>query len=95
MENKTYTVNISEAESDYIEKLQYEKYVRLNILHYLLKQGDVSDEIIEKYNQRVVNASTEYEIARNELVMMYIPNNDQVFDYNIDFKNKKIVYTAR
>lgn len=96
MENKTtYIVNISEAESDYIEKLQYEQHVHLNILHYLLKQGDIDDTIIQKYNKRIVDISTELEIAKNELVMMYIPNNDQVFDYTIDFRNKRIVYNMR
>ena len=53
MENKIYTVVITEQESDLIEQLQYETHVQLSILHYLLRQGDISDDIIEKYNPDV------------------------------------------
>lgn len=47
MENKIYTVVITEQESDLIEQLQYETHVQLSILHYLLRQGGISDDIIE------------------------------------------------
>lgn len=95
MENKIYTVIISEGESDLIEQLQYETHVQLSILHYLLRQGDISDDIIEKYNQRVVSTSMEYEVARSELVNKYIPDKTHVFNYNINFREKTITYTMK
>ena len=91
---KKIIIPISEAESDYIEKLQYEYMVRINTLHYLLKQGDIDDAIINKYTNRVENAYAELEVAKKELSMTYIPNNDQIFNYNIDFKKKQIQYSA-
>ena len=95
MENNVYTTVITEAESDFVEQLQYEMHVQLSILHYLLHQGDISNDIIDRYDQRVVTATTEFEIARSELANKYIPNKNHSYTYNIDFRDKTITYTMK
>lgn len=95
MEINTYKqiINITELESNYIERLFYEYNASLNILRFLMSQNDINQEYLIQYQKTSEEKYTILEIGKKEISTIYKPKEAINYNYTFDFNNNSIIYT--
>lgn len=80
-------VNIPTELSDWIEKLFFEYNARLNVFKFLIKDNDIEQNILDKYQKEIENKYTELELAKKQVSEQFKPydfNNSYIYNFNFD-----------
>lgn len=89
----TKIVNITELESNYIERMFHEYNASLNILRFLMCQNDINEEYLLKYTKASEEKYIILEIGKKEISERYQPEGIENYNFTFDFDNNSIIYT--
>lgn len=89
----TKIVNITELESNYIERMFHEYNASLNILRFLMSQNDINEEYLLKYTKASEEKYIILEIGKKEISERYHPKEIENYNFTFDFDNNSIIYT--
>lgn len=86
-------INIPTELSDWIEKLFFEYNARLNVFKFLIKDNDIEQDILDKYQKEIENKYTELELAKKQVSEQFKPDNFiDSYIYNFNFDENTIIY---
>lgn len=86
-------VNIPIELSDWIEKLFFEYNARLNVFKFLIKDNDIEQNILDKYQKEIENKYTELELAKKQVSEQFKPHDfNDSYIYNFNFDENTIIY---
>ena len=92
MENKII-VSIPTEISDQVKEKFYIYKATSQFLQELLKNKDLSIDILDKYYSKNEKNNIELELLKEEISNKYAPDNCNQYEYVFDFINSTIIYT--
>lgn len=92
MDNKIEQ-KIPEQLSIYIERLYFEYKANLQIIKYMINNHLDNNPIIQDYIKKAEQKNIELEIAKQEIINEYLPQNSEtIYQYKFNFENSSFEY---
>ena len=89
------TIVISEEFRNYLERLNYEKNSRLNLITFMLDTSLDNKDMFNKLQIEYLEAYVQYELAKKELEQYYIYPKCKIFkSWNLDFLSREVTIYA-
>ena len=84
-------IDIPVEESRELTKLLYENSARRSVLQMLINSERQNEDLINKYMVEYVEAQTNAELMRQDILDKYTPEDVRVIRYNVDSIASKLI----
>ena len=86
------TCVMSQADSNYVEKLFYQYNASKDIINFLMSSKTANYEHIQQYINTAELRFVELEMAKREMFEKYVHDTIEKYDYTFNFSNCAIEY---